>query len=54
MLVALGVQIQRVRNPVINMNYKVTQLKPFGVLVEPKNEETKVQDLDIENLRQFI
>lgn len=36
------------------MDYKVTHLKPFGVLLEPVNEKTKVQDLDIDNLRQLF
>ncbi|CAM3061357.1 pyoverdine biosynthesis protein PvcB [Legionella steigerwaltii] len=33
------------------MNYKVTYLKPFGVLLEPKRKKMKVNDLDIERLR---
>lgn len=33
------------------MNYKVTHLKPFGVLLESVSEKTKVNDLDIESLR---
>jgi alpha-ketoglutarate-dependent taurine dioxygenase len=36
------------------MNHRVTHLKPFGVLVEPENEKAKVQDLDIENLRDLF
>ncbi len=36
------------------MDLKVTQLKPFGVLVEPLNGKTKVQDLDVEQLRQLF
>ncbi|WP_419420173.1 TauD/TfdA dioxygenase family protein [Legionella sp. D16C41] len=36
------------------MNYKVTPLKPFGVLLEPKNENVHVQDLEIENLRKLF
>lgn len=36
------------------MNYKVTQLKPFGVLIEPMHPSTKVQDLAIEDLRQLF
>lgn len=36
------------------MNYRVTDLKPFGALVEPDNEKIKVQDLDIENLRDLF
>lgn len=34
----------------ITNSFKVTQLKPFGALVEP-NGTSKVQDLDIEGLR---
>lgn len=36
------------------MNYKVTQLKPFGVLLEPKSENTNLKDLEIENLRNLF
>ncbi|HDO8073955.1 TPA: TauD/TfdA family dioxygenase [Legionella pneumophila] len=36
------------------MNYKVTSLKPFGVLLEPVSEKTKVTDVDIENLRHLF
>ncbi|HAT2093552.1 TPA: TauD/TfdA family dioxygenase [Legionella pneumophila] len=36
------------------MNYKVTSLKPFGVLLEPISEQTKVTDVDIENLRHLF
>lgn len=36
------------------MQFRVTQLKPFGVLLEPENEKTKVQDLDIETLRDLF
>jgi alpha-ketoglutarate-dependent taurine dioxygenase len=33
---------------------KLTQLKPFGVLVEPANEKTSVHDLDTEFLRDLF
>jgi alpha-ketoglutarate-dependent taurine dioxygenase len=33
------------------MNYKLTHLEPFGVLLEPKSEHANVKNLDIENLR---
>jgi len=33
---------------------KVTPLKPFGVVVEPANEKMKVQDLDVEILRELF
>ena len=36
------------------MNFKITNLKPFGVLVEPKCDKAKVQDLDIEPLRHLF
>ncbi|QEY52071.1 TauD/TfdA dioxygenase family protein [Legionella longbeachae] len=36
------------------MNYKVTDLKPFGVLLEPLSEKKNVEDLDIENLRHLF
>lgn len=36
------------------MNYQITHLKPFGVLLEPRNKNTKVHDLDIESLRRFF
>lgn len=36
------------------MSYKITNLKPFGVMLEPKNERVNLNDLDIENLRQLF
>lgn len=36
------------------MNYKITHLKPFGVLLEPKGKNTNVKDLDIETLHQLF
>ncbi|MCW8398955.1 TauD/TfdA family dioxygenase [Legionella sp. PATHC038] len=36
------------------MNYEVTHLKPFGVLIESVSEKTKVNELDIENLRHLF
>ncbi|KTD20027.1 TauD/TfdA dioxygenase family protein [Legionella israelensis] len=36
------------------MNDKVTALKPFGALIEPKGENTKLTDLDINNLRNLF
>ncbi|HAU1319822.1 TPA: TauD/TfdA family dioxygenase [Legionella pneumophila] len=36
------------------MNYQVTPIKPFGVLLEPMNEQIKVTDVDIENLRHLF
>jgi L-tyrosine isonitrile desaturase/decarboxylase len=33
------------------MEYKVTPIKPFGLLLEPTHLNTHVHDLDIENLR---
>jgi len=36
------------------MNYKVTRLDPFGVLLEPKNQNTYIIDIDVENLRQLF
>ena len=38
----------------INKNFKVTQMKPFGALVEPANGKTRVQDLDVEQLRDLF
>lgn len=38
----------------LTKNFKVTQLKPFGALIEPNNESSKVQDLDIESLRSLF
>ena len=37
-----------------SMDYKVTYLKPFGVIVEPGNKDTNVKDLDTESLRQLF
>lgn len=36
------------------MSYKVTHLKPFGVLLEPANVTNRVQDLNIESLRDLF
>lgn len=36
------------------MNYKITYLKPFGVLLEPKTKNINVKDLDIESLRELF
>jgi len=36
------------------MTYKMSELKPFGVLLEPTSEKTHVDDLDLENLRQLF
>lgn len=36
------------------MNFKTTQLKPFGVLLEPNKKNTPVKDLDIKILRHFF
>ncbi len=36
------------------MNYKVTYLKPFGVVIEPKSPNTHVETLDLESLRNFF
>lgn len=33
------------------MNFKVSQLRPFGALVEPTGRRSKVQDLNTESLR---
>lgn len=33
------------------MNYKITHLKPFGVLVEPTNKKSNILDVDITHLR---
>jgi L-tyrosine isonitrile desaturase/decarboxylase len=38
----------------LKMDYKVTQLKPFGALVEPKTAKTNVRDLDTEDLRRLF
>ncbi len=34
------------------MNFKTKRLQPFGVLIEPLEEDTKIQDLDIMKLRE--
>lgn len=36
------------------MNYQVTHLKPFGVLLESISKDTKVNDLNIEKLRHLF
>jgi len=36
------------------MDYKVTHLNPFGVLLAPKSKNTNVKDLDIVSLRKFF
>ena len=36
------------------MNYKITHLEPFGVLLEPVCENQNVNDLNIENLRKLF
>ncbi|WP_372371418.1 TauD/TfdA dioxygenase family protein [Candidatus Uabimicrobium sp. HlEnr_7] len=36
------------------MNYKVTSLKPFGVIVEPNGKNINVKDLGIESLRKLF
>ncbi|KGP64104.1 hypothetical protein EP47_08135 [Legionella norrlandica] len=36
------------------MNYKITHLKPFGVLLEPNSININVKDLDIESLRKLF
>ncbi len=36
------------------MNYKVTQLKPFGALIEPAQPDTHVDELSIQDLRQLF
>ncbi|MBI2785779.1 MAG: TauD/TfdA family dioxygenase [Legionella longbeachae] len=36
------------------MNYKITHLKPFGTLLEPKSKNTNVKDLNIESLRNLL
>jgi alpha-ketoglutarate-dependent taurine dioxygenase len=33
------------------MNYQITHLKPFGVLIEPKTKNTSIKNLDVESLR---
>jgi len=36
------------------MNYKTTQINPFGTLVEPNVSGQKIQDLEVEELRQLF
>lgn len=36
------------------MNYNITSLKPFGVLLEPKSENAHIKDLDMGRLRQLF
>ena len=36
------------------MNYKISHLEPFGVLVEPKNSNINIKALDIEKLRNLF
>lgn len=36
------------------MDYKITHLKPFGVLIEPQEKNVAISDLDIESLRQIF
>lgn len=36
------------------MNYKLTQMKPFGVLIEPQSLNQDVHDLNIEELRSLF
>ena len=36
------------------MDYKITRLEPFGVLLEPNGENTNIRDLDVENLRELF
>ena len=36
------------------MNYKVTNLKPFGTLIEATNKNINIQELEIEKLRQLF
>ena len=36
------------------MNYRLTQLKPFGMLLESKSQNSNVKDLDIERLRKLL
>ena len=32
------------------MNFQVTYLKPFGVILEPKSKNTNVNELDLKTL----
>ncbi|BCL71390.1 hypothetical protein TUMSATVNIG1_33560 [Vibrio nigripulchritudo] len=36
------------------MNYKITPLEPFGVIVEPISKNTSVKDLNIEKMRDLF
>ncbi|WP_152021956.1 TauD/TfdA dioxygenase family protein [Candidatus Uabimicrobium amorphum] len=36
------------------MNYRITHLKPFGVLLEPWDENVSINDLDIEGARKLF
>jgi alpha-ketoglutarate-dependent taurine dioxygenase len=36
------------------MNYKATAMKPFGVIIEPKEKNTDVRSLPTEELRKFF
>lgn len=36
------------------MNYQVTHLNPFGVMLKPKGEKIKVKDLNLKTLHQFF
>ncbi len=36
------------------MNYNITHIKPFGVLLEPKNAPIHLTDLDIQSLRELF
>lgn len=36
------------------MNYQITHLRPFGVLVEPKSKNTSIKDLDVVSLRKLF
>lgn len=36
------------------MNYKITPLKPFGVLLESKSINTHIKDIDLESLRELF
>ncbi len=36
------------------MNYQVTQLKPFGALIQPTNNDTSVDQLTISSLRELF
>lgn len=36
------------------MTYKITQMKPFGVLIEPLNKSAHITELDMEEIRQLF